>query len=228
MPTGRGPITIGAPARAAQSRRFAPPATGPLDLRIAPRLEVGGNSTCSPGVRRDGRGTQSSSSSAFLQPGHFVPGGAQLDCLSSRVMTLAGIRRAVFARHANPWSAWSRWATTPLILVPVWRRSWRDAAWVSVWFALNPVIFGEPTDQAAWSTRAMLGEEQWVTDRPRDAALLVNLAGSAATTWALLSACRRRLLPTVAATAAAMTLTMGYWALMVRYFDRRRYRGEHG
>ncbi|GFG69750.1 DUF6653 family protein [Mycolicibacter senuensis] len=143
-------------------------------------------------------------------------------------MRLGSIRRAVFARHANPWSAWSRWATTPLILLPVWRRSWRDAAWVSVWFALNPVIFGEPADQTAWSTRAMLGEEQWITDRPRDAALLVNLAGSAATAGALLSARRRRLLPAVAATAAAMTLTMGYWALMVRYLDHRRYRGAHG
>ena len=136
--------------------------------------------------------------------------------------SIARIRRAVFARHANPWSAWTRWATMPLILVPVWRRSWRDAAWISAWFALNPVIFGEPADQAGWSTRAMLGEEQWITTRPRDAALAVNLAGSAATALALVSARRRRLAPTVIATAVAMALTMGYWALMVRYFDRRR------
>ncbi|WP_409437372.1 DUF6653 family protein [Mycobacterium sp. SMC-14] len=136
--------------------------------------------------------------------------------------TISRVRRAIFARHANPWSAWSRWATTPLILVPVWRRSWRDAAWVAVWFALNPVIFAAPVDRSAWSTRAMLGEEQWVVARPRDAALLVNLAGSVATAAALRSARRRQLLPTVIATAIAMALTMGYWALMVRYFDRRR------
>ncbi|WP_235653650.1 DUF6653 family protein [Mycolicibacter icosiumassiliensis] len=136
--------------------------------------------------------------------------------------TIARIRRAVFARHANPWSAWTRWATTPLILVPMWRRSWRDAAWLSVWFALNPVIFPAPANQSAWSTRAMLGEEQWVITRPRDAALLVNLAGSAATGTALLYARLRRLGPAMIATAAAMALTMGYWALMVRYFDRRR------
>lgn len=136
--------------------------------------------------------------------------------------TITRIRRAMFARHANPWSAWTRWATTPLILVPVWRRSWRDAAWVSVWFALNPVIFPAPADQAAWSTRAMLGEEQWIIARPRDTALLVNLAGGAATAAALLYARRRRLGPTAIATVVAMALTMGYWALMVRYFDRRR------
>lgn len=136
--------------------------------------------------------------------------------------TVARLRRAVFARHANPWSAWSRWATTPLILIPVWRRSWRDAAWVSAWFALNPVIFGAPADQTAWSTRAMLGEEQWIIDRPRDAALLVNLAGGAATAAALVGARQRRWVPTVAAIGTAMALTMGYWALMVRYVGRRR------
>lgn len=135
---------------------------------------------------------------------------------------LARIRRSVFARHANPWSAWTRWATTPLILIPVWRRSWRDAAWVSAWFALNPVIFPAPADLSAWSTRAMLGEEQWIIARPRDAALLVNLAGGAATAAALLNARRRRLLPTVLATVVAMALTMGYWELMVRYLNRRR------
>lgn len=136
--------------------------------------------------------------------------------------TVARIRRAVFARHANPWSAWTRWATTPLILLPVWRRSWRDAAWVSAWFALNPVVFGAPASTSAWSTRAMLGEEQWIIDRPRDAALLVNLAGGVATAWALRNAHRRRLLPTVIAIAVGMALTMAYWELMVRYLERRR------
>ncbi len=134
---------------------------------------------------------------------------------------LAGLRRAVFARHANPCSAWTRWATTPLILVPVWRRSWRDAAWVTAWFVLNPVIFPAPVDRSAWSTRAMLGEEQWILDRPRDRVLLVNTAAAAATATALIHARRRRFGPMAAATAVAMTLTLGQWALLARYFDRR-------
>ncbi|MGH8574093.1 MAG: DUF6653 family protein, partial [Gammaproteobacteria bacterium] len=33
---------------------------------------------------------------------------------------LGNLRRTVFARHSNPWSAWTRWASTPLFLVPVW------------------------------------------------------------------------------------------------------------
>ncbi|MBS9533059.1 hypothetical protein KIH27_05580 [Mycobacterium sp. M1] len=132
------------------------------------------------------------------------------------------MRRAVFARHANPWSAWTRWATTPLVLLPVWRRSWRDAAWVGAWFALNPVVFPEPTDRSAWSTRAMLGEEQWIVNRPRDFALLLNVFGSVALLAALAGAWRRRWRPTVIATAAGMAVTLGYWAMMTRYLDRRR------
>lgn len=108
-----------------------------------------------------------------------------------------------------------------MILVPVWRRSWRAAAPVAAWFALNPVVFPEPTDRSAWSTRAMLGEEQWIIDRPRDAALALNVAASVAMAIALINARRRRLVPTVIATAAAMAVTLGYWELMVRYHRHR-------
>lgn len=44
------------------------------------------------------------------------------------------------------------------MLVPVWRRSGRDAALVGVWMAVNPVVFGKPAHDQAWSTRAALGE----------------------------------------------------------------------
>ncbi len=133
-------------------------------------------------------------------------------------------RRAVFARHANPWSAWSRWASTPLLLVPVWTRRWRHAAPVALWFAVNPVLFAPPRDTAAWSTRAMLGEEQWIIDRPRDAALALNTVGSLALAAALWAAWRRRPRAMLGATAVTMVVTLGYWGLMVRYHDRTRHR----
>ena len=90
------------------------------------------------------------------------------------------VKRAVFARHCNPWSAWTRWASAPLVLVPVWRRSWRDAALVGVWMAVNPILFGKPAHERAWATRAVLGEEQWIEDRPMDAAMAVNVGASVA------------------------------------------------
>lgn len=139
---------------------------------------------------------------------------------------IAKVRRAVFARHANPWSAWSRWATTPLVLMPVWTRRWQHAVLVTAWFALNPVIYRTPADHTAWATRAMRGEEQWVVDRPRGAGLAVSVAASVAAAGALIAARRRRLLPAALATAGQMVLTLGYWGLMVRYFDRHRSPGS--
>jgi hypothetical protein len=129
-------------------------------------------------------------------------------------------KRAVFARHSNPWSAWTRWASTPLLLVPVWRRSRRDAVLVGLWMAVNPVVFGKPAHENAWATRAILGEERWIARRPMDAAMAVDVAATAAGVVAMAAAYRRRAIPAAAATAVEMGLLMAYWELMVRYYDR--------
>lgn len=71
----------------------------------------------------------------------------------------ADLKHNVFARHSNPWSAWTRWLSTPLVLVPLWTRRWSHAAIVGAWMAANPVIFPKPADEHAWSTRVVLGED---------------------------------------------------------------------
>ncbi|TKG72943.1 DUF6653 family protein [Prauserella endophytica] len=142
--------------------------------------------------------------------------------------TLARLRRAVFARHANPWSAWTRWATAPLVLVPVWTRNWRHAALVGSWMALNPVVFPPPADERAWATRAILGEELWLVDRPRDVALGVNAGAAIAGTVAVVAARGRRLAPAATATAAQLALLLVYWELMARYLDRQRRTSQPG
>ncbi len=129
-------------------------------------------------------------------------------------------QRAVFARHSNPWSAWTRWASTPLLLVPVWRRSWRDAVLVGVWMAVNPVVYSRPAHERAWATRAVLGEEQWIREHPLDAAMAVDVAATTVQLGALLAAHRRRAVPAAAATALEMALLMAYWELMARYYER--------
>ena len=119
-------------------------------------------------------------------------------------------RHAMFARHSNPWSAWTRWASAPLVLVPVWTRRRSDAALVAVWFALNPVIFPKPANDRAWATRAILGEELWVTNRPKDAATIVTGATA-----------RHRPMTAAVSCAVQMTLTLVYWEMMARYWDRQ-------
>jgi hypothetical protein len=136
--------------------------------------------------------------------------------------TLATVRRTVFERHANPLSAWSRWASTPLVLVPVWTRKWAHAAPVAAWMIANAVIFPKPADDRAWATRAMLGEEMWIVDRPKDAAMALNVGSTALLVSALIAARRRRRGPAATATAGAMALTMAYWKQMADYYDARR------
>jgi hypothetical protein len=106
------------------------------------------------------------------------------------------------------------------MLVPVWRRSWRDAALVGGWMAVNPVVFGKPAHERAWATRAILGEEQWITERPMDTAMAVDVAATAAGLVAMVAARQRRAIPAAVATALEMGLLLAYWELMARYYDR--------
>jgi hypothetical protein len=133
--------------------------------------------------------------------------------------TSARLRRKVFERHSNPWSAWSRWATAPLVVVPVWTRKWTHAVPVLAWMIANAVVFPKPEHERAWATRAVLGEELWIVERPRDAAMAVDAASLVSLAGALMAARKRRLVPAVAATAGTMALLMVYWKQMADYYD---------
>jgi hypothetical protein len=119
-------------------------------------------------------------------------------------MAFSRISAAMWRRHANPWSGWTRLLTTPLIYVPFWNRSWRQGLAVGAWFAVNPFLFPEPEDQQSWTARAIRGEAQWVKERPLDASLLIQAVGSAAAVGGLFAGYRRKLWPTVASAAAVM------------------------
>ena len=136
--------------------------------------------------------------------------------------TVARLRHAMFARHSNPWSAWTRWASTPLVLIPVWTRRRSHAALVAAWLGVNPVLFPKPVDDRAWATRAMLGEERWIVDRPRDVSMVLSAVTSAVAVFALMAARRHHLRAAVIATGIQMALTLVYWQMMARSFDRRR------
>ena len=57
---------------------------------------------------------------------------------------------------------------------PVWNRSARQGVVVAAWLALNPVLFPPPRDDSAFATRAVLGEERWLEQRPVSGALAIN------------------------------------------------------
>lgn len=115
-----------------------------------------------------------------------------------------------------------RWASTPLTLLPIWTRRRDHAVVLALWLAVNPFVFGKPANEHAWSTRAILGEERWVSNRPRDAALVVSALTSAVSVLGVIAARRHRLRPAALAVVAQMSLTLLYWEQMVRYFERER------
>ncbi len=79
-----------------------------------------------------------------------------------------------WARHANPWSGWTRFATClPLLVVAVWSRVWigpwavLSVALAFFWIWVNPRAFGPVADDGAWMARGVLGERLWSERRQR-------------------------------------------------------------
>jgi hypothetical protein len=138
-------------------------------------------------------------------------------------MTSTGSRfkRWVFSRHSHPWSAWTRWASTPLVLLPFWNRSARQGVAVAAWFAVNPVLFPPPRDDSAYATRVVLGEERWLEERPVSGALAIDCLTTAALLIAIDSARRHRPWQTTIAMIATMSMLQWYWREMVRFYDTR-------
>lgn len=92
--------------------------------------------------------------------------------LERRIAAACALDDAVWARHANPWSGWSRMTALPLLLLAGWSR-----AWIGWWFLLplglaltwtwyNPRLFPPPRHLDAWISRSVLGERLWL-DRDR-------------------------------------------------------------
>jgi hypothetical protein len=135
---------------------------------------------------------------------------------------LKRLTRKVFEHHSNPWSAWTRLVSVPLVLVPFWTRSWKHASLVGAWLLLNPVVFSEPKDDSAWATRAMLGEEMWIAERPLDRAMAVNAAASAFGIGGVWASFKRKLLPTALCVGYEIALLLLYWQLMTEYYEEHR------
>ena len=74
----------------------------------------------------------------------------------------------VWARHASPWSVWTRIATLPLLIMVFWSRVWLGEwallpiALALIWTWLNPRLFAPPDTTDHWTSRAVLGERVWL------------------------------------------------------------------
>lgn len=135
---------------------------------------------------------------------------------------LKRLTRKVFERHSNPWSAWTRLLSAPLVFIPFWNRSPKHAALVGGWMLLNPIVFPKPKDDSAWATKAMLGEELWVAERPLDKAMAVNVAATAFAFGGVAASLKNRLIPTAFCALLQAALLLFYWQLMGEYYEEHR------
>ncbi|QLH80419.1 DUF6653 family protein [Halosimplex pelagicum] len=131
--------------------------------------------------------------------------------------------RYFWERHANPRSVWTLLVTYPVLVAAVYRRDRRLLACVVAFAALNPLLFPPPEDADAWTTRVVLGERAWMDDGLRSSsanAAFVAL-GAPLNVFTLRAAAKRRLLPTVAGTAASLAVSLLFFRQLARYYDRR-------
>ena len=118
----------------------------------------------------------------------------------------------VWKRHANPWSGWSRAATTPALVYALYRRDWRLVATSLVWLVVNPAAFSPPETADAWMTRGVLAERAWLradngtvgTSWPN----VLNLLNVPATLYVGWSTFRRRPVHTAVSTGLLMGLKL--------------------
>ncbi|MGY1641470.1 DUF6653 family protein [Geodermatophilus sp. SYSU D00703] len=85
----------------------------------------------------------------------------------ARLARLFGLRGDTWLRHANPVSAWTRFAVLPLLALAVWSRVWLGwwalvpVALVLLFTAVNPVLFPPPASTRHWTSRGVFGERIW-------------------------------------------------------------------
>lgn len=82
-----------------------------------------------------------------------------------------GMSDAVWARHTNPWSVWTRIASGPAWFLALWSYTWigwRAAipiALMAAWTWINPRAFPPPKHFEAWASKAVLGERVWLEQK---------------------------------------------------------------
>jgi hypothetical protein len=90
-----------------------------------------------------------------------------------RIADAFGLDEDGWARHANPWSGWTRYLTAgPALILAIWSRVW--IGWWALaaiglailWIFLNPRFFPPARDDRAWMSRGVLGERLW-TERDK-------------------------------------------------------------
>ena len=81
---------------------------------------------------------------------------------------LMGMTDTAWARHANPWSVYTRFAASVPTFLALWSAHW--IGWWSLapiiaafgWIYINPRFFKPPSTAESWAARGVLGERAFL------------------------------------------------------------------
>ena len=88
--------------------------------------------------------------------------------IEQKIASLFQMDDETWARHANPWSVWTRTTTLLLLIVAFWSRTWLGMwslvpiACAIIWTWINPRLFKKPESTDNWASMAVLGERVWL------------------------------------------------------------------
>jgi hypothetical protein len=134
----------------------------------------------------------------------------------------------VWARHANPWSGWSRVAIIPVLGLGLYLHSYWILGAAVLWAILNPFVFPVPKSVDNWMSKGVLGEQLYFRDGKRlkkDLPTLLNLCSAPAFAAFLYFGWQQQLVPMILAALLSMVLKFWFVDRMVRLYEesgRRR------
>ena len=87
--------------------------------------------------------------------------------IAHKLERLMAMDDSAWARHANPWSGWTRMPILPLLALSVWSRVWigwwcaLPIAALVLWTFWNPRVFSVPESTDNWMSKVTFGERAW-------------------------------------------------------------------
>jgi hypothetical protein len=88
--------------------------------------------------------------------------------IERKIAAVFSMSEETWARHANPWSVWTRFTALPTLILAVWSRTW--IGWWSIaaiacallWTWMNPRLFAVPCSTNNWASKGVMGERVWL------------------------------------------------------------------